>query len=104
VVLCISEPTSIKDITLVLQGIVRVAVPDESPTPSILHSELEKHEEIFYEKKWTFFDGGGRLYQTNASNFEYSFHERLCGSKFLYDVALILGDKNEELRILSFYF
>lgn len=83
--LCVKEKIQIKSITLMLQGIKRLHWTERAPPPvsglMAANSKTVKHEEIVYEKKWTFLDGGEKahLFTVKPNNYEYDFSETLSG-------------------------
>lgn len=98
-ILCLSEPLTIKHIRLQLTGMSRVWYVSHFPNPkkktpltSALHSwhlpssasaggRKSWRERVFYEKTWTFRDPGkGKTEVLPAGNYEYPFDVILEGS------------------------
>ncbi|KAJ5959554.1 Immunoglobulin E-set [Penicillium vulpinum] len=78
-VLCLSEPLTIKHIRLQLTGMSRVCW--HIPSSAAAGGRKSWRERVFYEKSWTFRDPGkGKTEVLPAGNYEYPFDVVLEGS------------------------
>ena len=81
--LCITNTASIRSITLVLQGIRRLNWSERIPPPVsgliASNGRTVKHEDTFFEKKWTMLEDQGKMTAMKPGNYEYPFDASLTG-------------------------
>ncbi|KAI5778173.1 hypothetical protein EDC01DRAFT_377124 [Geopyxis carbonaria] len=83
VALCVREPTTVRSVTMVLQGVKRLHWHDRTPPVSGLMASSNKpvkYEHIFYEKHWTFIEGSQHGYTLAPNNYVYPFSTPLEGT------------------------